>query len=658
MKLTFSLLLLVLLFAQFASAQELKVGDEYPGTLTPDTTHTYTFQSYDGFYVYGFANQISVDVVVKVLDPDGEQIAEFDSPARGPEPFQITPEKDGEYTITIEPFEGAEGDYIIRLVANEKKETDPEKLVDQMMTPFSSDDVPGATISVVKNGKLIFSKGYGMSNLTYGVKMTDETGMSIASVSKQFTAMAILLLQNQGKLSLDDDVRKHIPELQDFGTPITLLNMLNHTTGYREVLNFLPMAGWQFTDDMRRDELISIIQRQANLQNAPGSEYNYNNTTFMLLATVVERVSGQGWQEFMEENIFEPLGMDDTTVKTHQGQVIPNSSQGYAAAEEGGYRGVTDFASAYGASGVNSTAIDMTKWMLNYRDAKVGGAEAIELLTSRGILTNGDTTRYALGLGVREWRGQTLYTHNGGETSHRTYFGYFPEIESGLFFSSSNPSFSLGVWTDFAEAFFGEYLEREEEEEEGDAEEADSISAKPTPEQLDAIAGTYKFVGATLMIEYTVEDGTLFAQATSQPRFAVTPTSDSTFTFVGVTASVTFRYEEDGTVQSGTHHQGGDTPLEKIEVEAMTEEQLTEFVGRYYNAELETVYTLRIEEGKLMANHRKNEPFSLTHQENDDFTSAAWYMGQINFDRNPAGQIDGFMASNSRTRNVWFEKLD
>lgn len=648
-------LLLVLLFPVAASAQMLRLGEAVPGSLESDSRHTYTIETETDFYVFGQVDQISVDVVVRVLAPDGEEISEFDSPARGPEPFQFSPTEAGIYTIEVTPFEGAEGDYAILLIANEPKATEPEALVDQLMRPFSGDDRPGAVISVLRNGEVVLAKGYGMANLTYGIPMTPETGMSIASVSKHFTAMAVVLLEQEGKLSLEDDVRKYIPELKDFGTPITLRNMLNHTSGYREILNLLPMAGWRFTDAATREDPIRVVQNQARLQNEPGAEYNYNNTSFMLLATVVERASEQGFREFMEERVFGPLAMDHTTIKTRQGQVIPGSSQGYAPNRDGGFVYVTDFAEAYGASGVNSTASDMTKWMLNFRDGTVGRMEAIDALTTRGILTTGDTTGYALGLGVREWRGRQLYTHTGGETSHRTWFGYFPEIESGLFFSSNNPSFALGIWTDIAGAFFSEHLEPVPEDE-----PADSAShSMPSAEQLEAIAGTWKFVGAPLRIEYTLEDGELFAQATNQPRFKVEPTSDSTFAFVGVQAAVTFHFEPDGSTTRATHHQGPDSPMEKIVAPPITPEALGEYAGRFYSDELETTYTLKVnEEGKLMAHHRRYEPFGVSHVGGDEFAGGQWFLGSIEFTRDPTGRVIGFEGGNGRTRGVWFRRLD
>jgi CubicO group peptidase (beta-lactamase class C family) len=646
-----SMLLLAVSSLPATAQTALRIGESVSGSLESDSRNTYSFEAEAGYYVFGHVNQISVDVVVRVLGPDGDKIGEFDSPARGPENFQISTETAGTYVIEVTPFEHAEGDYEVLLKVLEPKATDPEALVDQLMTPFSGPDVPGAVISVLREGEIVFAKGYGMSNLTYGIPMDQDTGMSVASVSKQFTGMAIMLLVLDDSLSLGDDVREYIPELKDFGPTVTIQNMLNHMTGYREILNFLPMGGWQSTDAMTRDEPIRVVQRQAALQTPPGSAYNYNNTSFMLLATVVERVSGETWQDYLERRIFRPLGMDHTTVKTRQGQVIPGSSQGYTSGPDGGFQYVTDFASAYGASGVNTTAIDITKWMLNYSSGLVGGPEAIDALTTPGITTAGDTTSYGLGLGIGTYRGQRVFRHTGGETSHRTWFSYMPDIRSGLFISSNNPSFSLAMQADITDAFFADFFEPVKEPE-PEVTSADS----PSAEQLEAIAGAWMISGA-LRIEYTVEDGKLFAQATNQPKFELSPTSDSTFSFVGVPAAVTFHWESDGTVSRATHHQGPDSPMERSVEEDWDEERLAEYTGRYYSEELETFYTLRLDEGKLHASSRRVESFPVNHVTEETF-AGAWFFAQMEFYRDPVGHISGFTVGNGRTTGVWFQRTD
>jgi len=562
--------LLLLFVVSFASGQELMVGTELSGTLEPTSKDVYTLESSADYYVYGYADQLTVDVVVTVFGPDGRRVGAYDGPSRGPGAFQFTATMDGTYRLEVESYQGAEGDYKILVVANEPKAEGPEAYVDQMMTPFSGEDQPGVSIAVLKNGELVLARGYGMANLAYGVPLTENTGMSIASASKQFTAMAILLLQNDGLLSLDDDVRQHIPELKDFGTPVTLRHMLNHTSGYRDILNLRHLAGRQYADVASPDESIRIVQRQAELQSAPGTLYSYNNTTFGLLTHVVERVSGVDFKSFMEQRVFEPLGMNDTTIKMRQGQVIPNSSQGYELTSDGEYRAIPDFDSMQGASGVNTTAVDMTKWMLNYRDALVGGEDAIRDLTTRGVLASGDTLSYALGLRIGPWRGQPRYHHSGGENSHASYVAYFPEIESGVFVSSANPGFNRGVWSEIADAFFGEYFD-------------------PIPEPGDSPAS---------------------AESEEEP-----------------------------------------------EIPELTDEEKESFVGRYFSEELETMYTIKLEEGEFKLHHRWYEPFSMTHVEGDEFLGGRWFIGSIKFQRDEAGSVSGFMAGNSRVKNLLFEKV-
>ena len=298
--------------------------------------------------------------------------------------------------------------------------------------------------------------------------------------------------------------------------------------------------------------------------------------------------------------------------------------------------------------------MDIAKWMLNYRDRKVGGDAAIDAITTRGVLTTGDTTGYGLGLSVSTWRGLTRWSHTGGETAHRTYFAYLPDIESGLFISSANPAYGNGVAPTIAEAWFEEFLEPEEE---AQADESEADHTMPTADQMEAIAGKWQFIGAPLQIVYSVEDGNMYAQATNQPRFEVKPTSDSTFTFVGVPASVTFHFEEDGTVTRATHHQGQNAPMEKVVADTITVETLAEYEGRYYCEELETMYTLKLVDGKLMAHNRWVDAFPFTHVKNEAFAGGEWFLSSITFDRDPSGTVTGFMGGNTRTRNVWFERM-
>jgi CubicO group peptidase (beta-lactamase class C family)/ketosteroid isomerase-like protein len=534
--------------------------------------------------------------------------------------------------------------------------TDPEARVDQLMAKFTGNETPGVVVGVVEHGGLVFQKAYGMANLTDGIAFQTDTRSNIGSVTKQFTAMGILLLQEEGKLSVDDDVRKYIPELKDFGVPVSLRNLLNHTGGYREVYNLMRMTGYQGEDALRRDQVIQVVQRQPELQAEPNTEFNYNNTGFILLATTIERVSEMTFPDYMKERVFEPLGMMDTRVKSIQGEVIPHSSQGYAPVDTSGvFRQTRDLAASYGAGGIYTTVEDLSRWMMNYRDASLGGPDAIHAITTRTILNNGDSTSYGMGMGIGTFRGRTLFSHTGGDVAHRAYFGYYPELESGVILMSNNATFGLAIGTTIAAAFFGDEMEPVLVAEE----QATGGGPGMSPERMEKVAGRWRITtpAASLDIEYTVDEGELYAQATGQPRFKVVPNSDSTAVFDGVNASVTFHFEEDGTVTRATHHQGGAVPMARVDRVELTFEQLRAYQGRYYSAEIETAYEIRLDEeaGNLQAHSLRLPPLTLTYVEDDEFRGA---FGKIIFERSGDDVVTGFKADNGRTRDVSFVKQD
>ena len=639
-------------FVSAAAAQEgttLRVGQTISGTLDSGTEHTYLLELRAETFVYGNVNQLTVDVVVTVVGPDGEEVAEFDSPARGPETFTFTTESEGTYVVRIAPFEEQQGDYEVTVQKAEAVARDPDDRIDQLMTAFSGRDTPGVVVGVMDEGETVFERAYGMADLSFGVEYEVSTPTNIGSVTKQFTAMSILLLQNDGLLSLDDEIRRHIPELPDFGQPVTIKNLLNHTSGFREIYNFLPMTGLQGEDHIRREQAIEIVQRQPELQAAPDTEYNYNNTGFILLSMVVERLSGQTFPEFARDRIFRPLGMNDTRVKYDQGEIIPGASTPYVPDEGGGWRSARDLSASAGAGGIYTTWRDMRKWMLNYRDATVGGPEAIELLTTRNILASGDTTGYALGLGVGQRRGQSRYTHTGGDTAHRTYFAYFPELEAGIFLSSNNATFNFSSVNEIEELFFGDRLDPEESEDEASAE--GSMSA----ERMDSIAGDWILEGPGLPIEFTAEEDGLFAEPRGQTRIRMEIVDDSTVAYSDAGITVVFQFEDDGSVDTATFTQGQSFPLRRFERTAMGPETLVRLAGRYFSRELDLWLGVRVEDGSLVLERFGADPLELSHGEGLSFSGAFPFV-TVEFQQAANGEITGLLAGNGRTKGVLFRR--
>ncbi len=632
-------------------------GQTLAATLQGSAAHDYTVALNARTFVRGQANQLTVDVVITILDPAGKELARIDGPNRGPEPFQFTTDTTGTFVVRVAGFEGAGGDYTIELLRVERAATNPAGKVDQMMAAFSGPATPGVVVGVVVGGELVFARAYGMANLEHGIPFGVETASNIGSVTKHFTAMGILLLEQDGKLSLSDEVRKHIPELPDFGTPITLKNLLNHTGGYREIYNFLPMTGRQGEDAIRRDEAIRIVQSQPELQAAPNTEFNYNNTGYILLSTIIERVSGKSFPDFMRERLFQPLGMTHTRVKYRQGEVVPASAQGYVADSLGGYLSARDLAASAGAGGIYTTVGDMRRWFLNWRDGTVGGKEAIRAITTPAVLANGDTTGYGLGMSVAKLGGRTLFTHTGGDTAHRTYFGYLPELDAGVFLSSNNGSFSLAVGPQIIRAFFADRLEPEPARTaapQGPGPEGASMSRA----RMEAIPGRWLIEsgGASMQVEVTLEQGTLYAQPQGQQRFALVITSDSTARYQGVEAEVVFHFEADGSLRRATHIQGGRLPMRRVAQEEMGPEQLRAYQGRYFSEEIELFVRVAAGEGGGLALVLPNgSRVALKHASGEQFTGVFPYATVV-FQRAGNGSLVAFTAGNGRTKGVLFRR--
>jgi CubicO group peptidase (beta-lactamase class C family) len=513
-------------------------------------------------------------------------------------------------------------------------------------------------VSVWRDGETLFSKGYGMADLTWDIPLGAETPTNIGSTSKQFTAFAVMLLVEEGKLSLDDDVRDHIPELPDFGEPVRVRNLLNHTSGYREIFNLMLMAGRRLDhgDWVDRNEFIPVVQRQPALQNSPGAEFNYNNTAFGLAALIVERISQKSFPEFMEERVFGPLGMAGTQVRPTRERVIKGRAEGYTPDGDGNFLVLGDLGGAIGAGGIYSTVGDLQKWVENFSQARVGTPEIFKEMMTRNILTTGDTSGYGLGLFIDEQRGLQRVHHGGADIAHRSQLAYYPEIHAGITTQSNRADFDGAITFRLAEAFFEDAMEPEEEE--GPATEFDASAYDP--EAFDEFAGRFSLDAApNFILNFSREEGTYFLQATGQERVEMIPTSDTTFALVGVEASVTFLRNEEGEVDGLTLHQGGDNHATRLAEDAAEEwaptvEELEAYTGRFFSHELEVFYTVKLEEEALVLNQKRSEPRTLIPGEEDVFNGGGF---EVSFERDRNHQVIAFYLSNGRTRDVRFERV-
>lgn len=650
---TFSLGLL-LLSAGSAAAQQptLQVGQTVQATLQANDTLRYALDLPGGHFIAGRVEQDATDATVEVNDPAGERVVRAARVGEGgPEAFVFATEAAGRYVIAVATADSAVGGAVrVRLTRSEPVATTPAGKVDQAAA-YLYEDTPGAVVGVIEGGELAFVKGYGAADLTYGMPFTPETPTNIGSTSKQFTGFALALLASRGALSLDDDVRKHIPELPDFDTTITLRHLLTHTTGYREFINTLLIAGRQVLegDYIGPDEVIRVIQHQPELQNAPGTEFNYNNSAFSLATIVVERVTGQSFAEWMREEVFLPLGMTSTWVRANPGQIIPGRSAGYIPGE-GGFREVRDLHGSAGAGGIYTTPGDIAKWMHNFKTAELGGPAVIREMTTSFVLENGDSTNYGLGLFLGENRGLRQWQHGGNDIAHSSSFYYYPDLDAGYVVFSNYQGVPGRIASVVADAFFGEHMTEVERP------AASASGAVEVPARiLRRYAGKYEMTtlgGMLVTVEF--ENGELRVELPGQPPLPLQATSTTKFQVVGAPAQISFDTNDEGAVERIVFHQDGEHPGEPV-AEAAPPDFAT-YAGRYFSEELETFYELAVEDGKLVINHRRFGPAPLTWTEGDDF-SGTLPVSQVEFQRDSSGNITGFLAGNGRARDIWFEKV-
>lgn len=543
---------------------------------------------------------------------------------------------------------------------------DLERRVDSLFAEWDKPDSPGASVLIVKDGEILFKKGYGYANLEYGIPIQPATIFHVASVSKQFTAMAIAMLAHEGKLDLDDRVQKYVTELTEFEHPITVRHLVHHVSGLRDQWELLTLAGWRMDDVITVDDLMKIITRQKKLNFEPGSKYLYSNSGYTLLAMIVERVSGKSFPEYVQEKILEPLGMRDSHIHYDHRHIVKNRAYSYSPKEGGGFRkSVLSYAN-YGATSLFTTAEDLAKWMVNYSTAEVGGPEVISQMHETYILTSGEDTNYAFGLMQTKYKDLQLIYHGGSDAGFRSYFGYFPEGGLGMILLSNAGTFAGGrMAMKIADIFLGDESAKE------DAGLEDAEPAEVTKIRYDACPGTYLAKSLGKLVEIGSSGGRLTIQLEgwAEPLLLVKEAVEASerldedeflqsdrFTAKEKDAQVTFMSREGKVVFLTLNLDGRSLGARKIDIEVLTEQELLEYTGTYYSDELDTAYHLRIVDGELVAQHRRHKDIVLVATGQDRFLPKSGPLSTVDFARNEQNEVTGFSHTGGRVVNLEFRK--
>jgi CubicO group peptidase (beta-lactamase class C family) len=408
---------------------------------------------------------------------------------------------------------------------------DAQARVDRVFQQWATSASPGCAVGVSHAGNTVLSMAYGMADLEHDIANTPQTIFEAGSVSKQFTAAAILLLAQRGMLTLDDDVRQYVRELPDYGHIITIRHLMTHTSGLRDWGSVAAIGGWgRSARTHTHDHVVDILRRQRALNFRPGDEYSYSNSGYNLMAVIVDRVSGEPFAEFSRRHIFGPLGMRDTQWRDDYTRIVRGRSSAYARR---GNAWVIDrpIENVHGNGGLLTTVADLLTWNDALTDARFGSAELIAALHTRQVLNSGEHIEYAGGLNITEYNGVPEIVHTGATSGYRAFLARYPaqRVSVAVLCNAANANPGT-VGRLVADGFLGDAARVGASAPRPAPPPAPRAPAvTPSPAELHELAGEYYSPDAESVLRVAVEDGVLVAHRRPAGRMVLTPLSRDVF---------------------------------------------------------------------------------------------------------------------------------
>ncbi len=510
--------------------------------------------------------------------------------------------------------------------------------VDALFAEWNRPDSPGAALGLIYDGEFLYRKGYGSANLDHQIPMDADSVFYIASTSKQFAAAAMVLLSLDGKLSLDDDVRKYIPEVPDFGDTITIRQLIHHTSGLRDYLSLMELSGESFEDYFDQQHGLEIIARQKALNFRPNEQYVYSNSGYELIPIVVERVTGKSMNEFCAERIFTPLGMTVTRWDDDRAAVVRNRVISYYGTAENGFKQYMKNFDAIGSGGLLTCVNDLAKWDRNFYDPKVGGQPFLDAMIERAVLNDGKVLTYASGLAHDERHGLKYIGHSGGMLGFRTEFIRFPEQKFSVILLSNLGSIDpTALALKVADVFLNPAGE--------EAATVEEVGTAPAtfvvPEdELRAKRGDYfdETTGDLWKISVWQDRLRIVRLGAPQNLIPIAPArfrveqgeTEIEFDASGSAAPTMFNvFERDRPARR----------FNSVKRPELTESELDAYVGSYYSVELDATFEIVREKSRLLLRRAKRPEMRLAPIVADRFEG-----GEIHlvFDRDDSSEVNAF----------------
>ncbi|UAM98886.1 beta-lactamase family protein [Polaribacter litorisediminis] len=478
--------------------------------------------------------------------------------------------------------------------------------IDKIFSRWNAPNSPGGTVGIIKDGKLIFTKGYGMANLDYNIPNDPKTVFSIASTSKQFTAASIIFLSEQGKLSLEDTLMKFFPNFPDYANEVTVQHLLNHTSGIRDYIILARLSGLTVDDYYTNEIVEKLLTNQQELNFTPGDEYLYSNSGYWLLGQIVEKVSGFTLAEFAKKNIFDPLEMKDTHFHDNQNQIVKNRATGYRPDRKGGYYIYNTKLNMIGDGGVITNVNDLAKWDATFYHSNLFNKGFWDKMTENGILNDGSKINYAKGLNINTYKGLKTITHSGGYVGYRTEFIRFPEAQFSVIIlanrTDTNPTRMVYM---IADLFLEDEYKKENstQTKKSSPEIKDFKSITLTKKELNAFEGFYWDGKSKMSRELKVRNDTLNYVRNDGSATMMVPISKNKFKLIGPRVPVICEMSSNGNTKEFTLNLPNAAPITYVAykpITAFSETDLESYSGDYYSKELDAVYTLKTKKDRML----------------------------------------------------------
>jgi CubicO group peptidase (beta-lactamase class C family) len=539
---------------------------------------------------------------------------------------------------------------------NQPSEKPLTEKADQLFAPWSKPDSPGCALGVIKDGKIIYKRGYGMANLDYSIPISATSVFYIGSTSKQLTAASVALLARQGKLSLDDDIRKYLPEMPQYESPVTIRHLIHHTSGIRDYLELMGLAGMPHENIYTDQELINLIARQKRLNFKPGDKHLYSNSGYFLLSQIVKRASGKSLRQFAEENIFKPLGMKNTHFHDDRTMIVKNRATGYAPSNGSFSIVLTNF-DKVGDGGLLTTVEDLYLWDQNFYDNKLGGADFLNQLLTPGTLNSGEKLDYAFGLTVGQYKGLKMVSHGGAFIGFRAEMIRFPEQKFSVIclcnLGNINPSpLALQV----ADIYLADQLKP------GEAAASKSpisepASVKVSEQELTSKVGQYYNQDNKTVRSLSLKDGKLMYVRGPGNESELIPLDENRFLISGVPTKieVIFKSPREGIPPEMHVRAEGQTPtiFRAFKIASPTDVELADYAGDYYSDELGAAFKVLAKDGGLFLTAKHISEVKLMPTIKDEFTVGNLI---ITFVRDTQNRVSGFNLDGGRVKNIEFGK--